>query len=82
MAGIMIEVAAALAADGLPVEVSGPSAPLGPIAPADSRFHRSYAIWSQYRRRQGDRDGSICRVEAFLGRDRARRPEAAGEAAR
>ncbi len=76
MAGLMSEVAATLAAEGVAVEVSGPSVREAPIGPADPRFHHSYAIWSQYPRRRGDRDRSIWRVEEFLGFDRARMPEA------
>jgi hypothetical protein len=77
MASLMTEVAGTLAAEGVAVEVSGPGALAEPIAPADPRFHHSYAIWSKYPRRRGDRDRSIWRVEEFLGLDRARAPEAA-----
>ena len=45
MAGLMTEVAATLAADGIAVEVAGPGAAAGPIVPGDPRFHHSYAIW-------------------------------------
>ena len=76
MAGLMTEVAGTLAAEGVAVEVSGPGTPPGPIAPADPRFHHSYAIWSKFPRRRGDRDRSVWRVEEFLGFDRARTPEA------
>jgi RyR domain len=77
MAGLMTEVATTLAADGVAVEVSRPGAPAGPIVPGDPRFHHSYAIWSMFPRRRGDRDRSIWRVEEFLGLDPARTPEAA-----
>jgi len=75
MAGLMTEVAGTLAAEGVAVEVSGPGTPPGPIAPADPRFHHSYAIWSKFPRRRGDRDRSVWRVEEFLGFDRAERPK-------
>ncbi|HEY5486518.1 MAG TPA: RyR domain-containing protein [Candidatus Limnocylindrales bacterium] len=78
VAGLMNEVAAGLAQDGLAVEVSGPDAPAEPIAPADPSHHHSYAIWSKYPRRRGDRDRSIWRVDEFLGLDRARTPGAGG----
>jgi hypothetical protein len=76
-AGLVAEVAATLAADGISVEVSGPSVPAGQISPADPRFNHSYALWSRYPRRKGDPDSSIWRVQDFLGLDRARNPEAA-----
>src|ERR1035437_8100168 len=77
MAGLMTEVAATLAAEGVAVEVSGPGAPAGPIVPGDPRFHHSYAIWSKFPKKKGDRAKPIWRVEEFLGLDRARTPEAA-----
>ncbi len=77
MAALMTEVAATLAAGGPPVEVSGPAASPEPIGPADARYHHSYAVWSKFPRRKGDRDRSIWRVEEFLGFDRARTPMAA-----
>ena len=76
MAGLMVEVAATLAADGVAVEVSGPRATAGPIVPGDPHVHHSFAIWSRFPRRRGDRERSIWRVEEFLGLDRARLPEA------
>jgi RyR domain len=75
MVGLITEVARTLAADGIAVEVSGPSIPAGPIVPGDPSFHHSYAIWSSFPRRRGDRDRGIWRVEEFLGLDRARLPE-------
>jgi hypothetical protein len=84
MTGLMTEVAATLAPDGIAVEVAGPGAPAGPIVPGDPRFHHSFAIWSKFPKKKGDRDKPIWRVEEFLGLDRARTPEAAtaGEGAR
>ena len=82
MASLMSEVAATLADDGIDVKVRSPSdpaepiAPAKPIAPADPRFHHSFAVWSQYPRRRGDRDRRVWRVEEFLGLDRARTTEA------
>ncbi|HEY1169312.1 MAG TPA: RyR domain-containing protein [Candidatus Limnocylindrales bacterium] len=78
IAGLMSEVAATLAAEGVAVEVAGPGSPFVTIVPGDPRFNHSYAIWSKFPRRQGDRDRSIWRVEEFLGLDRATTPEAAG----
>jgi hypothetical protein len=80
-AGLMREVAGTLAEAGIAVEVSGPGTPGGPATPVDPRFNHSYAIWSRFPRRKGDRDSSIWRVEDFLGLDRARTPEAADAAA-
>jgi hypothetical protein len=67
MANLMNEVMTTLAADRVTVEVWGPSALADPIEPADPRLHYSFATWSQYPRRQGDRDRSVWRVEEFLG---------------
>jgi hypothetical protein len=71
-ARLVTEVAETLAAQGIAVEVSSPGAPPEPIAPADTRFHHSYAIWSRFPRKKGDRDATIWRVEEFLGLDRGR----------
>jgi hypothetical protein len=77
MAGLMNEVKTTLAADRVTVKVSGLSALADPVEPADPRLHHSFAIWSQYPRRQGDRDRTVWRVEEFLGLDRARTTGAA-----
>ena len=82
MAGLMTEVAATLATQGVQVTVAEPEAPSVPMAPADSRFNHSYAIWSRFPRRKGERESSIWRVEEFLGLDRARTPDATTGAAR
>jgi hypothetical protein len=79
LARLVEEVGAALADEGLAVEVTGPPAPHGLISPGDPSFHHSYAVWSQYPRRKGDRDRSIWRVEEFLGLDRARPPQRAAD---
>jgi hypothetical protein len=68
----MAEVAATLRHQGIFVEVSEPGRPSEPMAPADTRFHHSYAVWSKFPRKKGDRDSSIWRVEEFLGLDRGR----------
>jgi hypothetical protein len=78
LARLVEEVGATLADEGLAVEVTGPAVPQESMSPGDPRFHHSYAVWSQYPRRKGDRDRSIWRVEEFLGLDRARPPQ--GEA--
>ena len=82
MAGLITEVAATLADQGVQVKVAEPEAPSVPMAPADSRFNHSYAIWSRFPRKKGERDSSIWRVEEFLGLDRARTPDATTGAAR
>ena len=74
-ARLVAEVAETLATEGIAVEVSSPGAPPEPIAPADTRFHHSYAVWSKFPRKKGDRDSSIWRVEEFLGLDRGRADE-------
>src|SRR5450631_2599310 len=79
LAGLVDEVGTAVAEAGLAVEVSGPSAVTASSASGDPGFHHSYAIWSQFPPRRGDRDQSVWRVEEFLGLDRAR-PEATAEA--
>ncbi len=73
--GLMAEVAASLEPAGVVVKVSRPGTPAEPIAPDDPRFHHSYAMWSRFPRKKGDRDESIWRVQEFLGLDRARTPE-------
>ena len=80
LARLVEEVGATLADEGLTVQVDGPPAPQGPLSPGDPRFHHSFAVWSQYPCRKGDRDRSVWRVEEFLGLDRARTPQAAEEA--
>ena len=75
MARLMNEVAGTLAGRGVDVEVLGPEAAAAPMAPADERFHHSYAIWARYPRKKGDRESSIWRVQDFLGLDRARKPD-------
>jgi len=52
-------------------------APDEPMTPADTRLHHSYAVWSKFPRKKGDRDSSIWRVEEFLGLDRGRTTDAA-----
>jgi hypothetical protein len=80
MAGLMTEVAT-LAAQNVTIEVVPPDAPAVPMAPADSRFHHSYAIWTKVPRKKGDRDPSVWRVDEFLGLDRARAVDAEPAAA-
>src|ERR1035437_3628277 len=75
MASLMNEVAGTLTAAGITTTVSGPSRP--PETRDDPGLHHSYAIWSRFPRKKGDRDSSIWRVEEFLGLDRARKPESA-----
>jgi hypothetical protein len=70
MASLMNEVAGTLTAAEITTTVSGPSRP--PETRDDPRLHHSYAIWSRFPRKKGDRDSSIWRVEEFLGLDRAR----------
>ena len=79
-ARLMTEVAATLAAQGIAADVATPGAPAEPIAPAETRFHHSYALWSKFPRKKGDRDATIWRVEEFLGLDRGRPDEAADAA--
>ena len=76
-ARLMAEVAGTLTALGISVEVSGAGAPDESMAPADTRLHHSYAVWSKFPRKKGDRDSSIWRVEEFLGLDRGRTTDAA-----
>lgn len=73
-AGLMVEVASGLTAVGVAVDVVGPQAPAGPIAPSDPRVHHAYASWAKFPQRAGDRDRSVWRVQEFLGLDRARTP--------
>jgi len=80
LARLVEEVGATLADEGLTVQVAGPPVPQGPLSPGDPRFHHSFAVWSQYPCRKGDRDRSVWRVAEFLGLDRARTPQAAEEA--
>jgi len=70
MARLMTEVARTLSTEGTATTVSGPSLPAETLD--DPRLHHSYAIWSRFPRKKGDRDGSMWRVEEFLGLDRAR----------
>jgi hypothetical protein len=80
IADLMTESVEKLRNEGIALEVSGPSVRTAAIAPADPRFHHSYAIWARFAKKRGDRDKPIWRVEEFLGLDRARTPEAvAGE---
>ncbi len=80
LARLVEEVGTAWPNDGLAVEVCGPPVVAGSTAPGDPRFHHSYAIWSQFPRRRGDRDRSVWRVEEFLGLDRSRAQPAVPEA--
>jgi hypothetical protein len=73
MTRLVTEVAGTLSMQGIAAEVGGPSHL--PEDAGDARFHHSYAIWSRFPRKKGDRDSSIWRVEEFLGLDRARQPE-------
>lgn len=79
LARLVEEVGATLADEGLAVEVTGPPGPQGSISPGDPRFYHSYAVWSQYPRRKGDRDRGVWRVDEFLGLDRARTPQGAAD---
>jgi hypothetical protein len=74
MASLMREVVGTLPAEGAAATVSGPDLP--PEMSGDPRVHHSYAIWSRFPRKKGDRDASIWRVEEFLGLDRARNADA------
>jgi hypothetical protein len=76
-ARLMAEVAGTLTALGISVDVSRAGASDEPMAPADTRLHHSYAVWSKFPRKKGDRDSSIWRVEEFLGLDRGRTTDAA-----
>ena len=73
MARLMTEVAGTLSAEATTTTVAGPSLPAETLG--NPRLHNSYAIWSRFPRRKGDRDSSIWRVEEFLGLDRARKAE-------
>jgi hypothetical protein len=75
-AALTARLMAELAAREIAVDVVAPGAPSEPIAPADTRSHHSYAIWSRFPRKKGDRDVTIWRVEEFLGLDRGRTAEA------
>ena len=79
LARLVEEVGGTLADEGLAVEVTGPPGPQGSISPGDPRFYHSYAVWSQYPRRKGDRDRGVWRVDEFLGLDRARTPQGAAD---
>jgi hypothetical protein len=79
LADLIEEVAGALRAGGLQVEVERMDRPEGEIQPGDPRFDHSYAVWSRFPRRRGEHERTIWRVEEFLGLDRARDPDAAGE---
>src|SRR5664279_2756585 len=79
LARLVEEVGGTLADEGLAVEVTGPPGPQGSISPGDPRFDHSYAVWSQYPRRKGDRDRGVWRVDEFLGLDRARTPQGAAD---
>src|ERR1035437_4774863 len=70
MASLMNEVAGTLSTEGIAVTVSGPDGRNETLD--DPRLHHSYAIWSRFPRKKGDRDSSVWRVEEFLGLDRAR----------
>ena len=76
-ARLMAEVAGTLTARGIFVDVSRAGAPDEPMTPADTGLHHSYAVWSKFPRKKGDRDSSIWRVEEFLGLDRGRTTDAA-----
>ena len=78
LARLVQEVGAELAAEGVTVDVSGPSIASEAVQPDDPRFDHSYAVWSLYPRRVGDRD-RVWRVEEFLGIDRSRAPRLATE---
>jgi len=49
-------------------DLTSPGAPQANVPPDDSRFHHSFAIWSQF---PGDQ-GKVWRVKTFLGLDPAR----------
>lgn len=73
MAHLMTEVSATPSSEGTATTVSGPSLPAETVG--DPHLRNSYAIWSRFPRKKGDRDGNIWRVEKFLGLDQARKPE-------
>jgi hypothetical protein len=75
MAHLMTEVVGTLSTGGTTTTVSGPSLPAETVG--DPHLHNSYAIWSRFPSKKGDRDSSIWRVEEFLGLDQARKPESA-----
>jgi len=75
MSGLMDKVARSLSKEGTRTTVAGPRGL--PKTAVDPRLHHSYAIWSRFPRKKGDRDASIWRVEEFLGLDEARKPESA-----
>ena len=79
MARLMSEVAGTLSTEGIVATVSGPDGLSGTVD--DPGSHHSYAIWSRFPRKKGDRDSSIWRVEEFLGLDRARAANASAPAA-
>jgi hypothetical protein len=77
LADLIAEVAETLRGGGLEVEVDRMRAPESEILPGDRRLDHSYALWSRFPRRRGERAGAVWRVEEFLGLDRARDLEAA-----
>jgi hypothetical protein len=77
LADLIDEVAAELRTSGLEIEVDRVRQPDGSLLPGDPRLDHSYAVWSQFPRRRGERGKGVWRVEEFLGLDRARDGEAA-----
>ncbi len=80
LAQLIEEVGRRVTGDGPPVRVLGPTCETVSVAPGDPALHHSYALWSEFPRRLGDRGPSVWRVAEFLGVDRGRVGPAAIEA--